>query len=92
MQTTRDQAIDVLVELLGEYHGAIPAAEFYDSLCAAVCRLTRLRRAALLLYDDAAVFLLSNLARAISDEILHVNRGAHAVASVASSGHGRKAA
>jgi signal transduction histidine kinase len=43
----------VLVELLGEHHGAIPAAEFYDRLCAAVCRLTRLRRATLLLYDEA---------------------------------------
>lgn len=44
----------MLVELLGEHHaGAIPAAEFYDRLCAAVCRLTRLRRATLLLYDDA---------------------------------------
>jgi nitrate/nitrite-specific signal transduction histidine kinase len=43
----------VLVELLGEHHGAIPAGEFYDRLCAAVCRLTRLRRATLLLYDEA---------------------------------------
>ena len=43
----------MLVELLGEHHGAIPAAEFYDRLCAAVCRLTRLRRATLLLYDEA---------------------------------------
>ena len=51
--TARDQAIDVLVELLGEHAGAIPAAEFYDRLCAAVCRLTQLRRATLLLYDEA---------------------------------------
>ena len=38
---------------MGEHHGSIPAGEFYDRLCAAVCRLTRLRRAALLLYDEA---------------------------------------
>ena len=43
----------MLVELLGEHGGAIPAAEFYDRLCAAACRLTRLRRATLLLYDEA---------------------------------------
>ena len=43
----------MLVELLGEHHGSIPAGEFYDRLCAAVCRLTRLRRAVLLLYDEA---------------------------------------
>jgi len=46
---SRDQAIDVLVEMLGEK--AIDPAEFYDRLCAAVCRLTRLRRAVLLIYD-----------------------------------------
>ena len=39
--------------MLGEHHGAIPAGQFYDRLCAAVCRLTRLRRAVLLLYDEA---------------------------------------
>ncbi len=43
----------MLVELLGEHHGAIPAGQFYDRLCAAVCRLTRLRRAVLLLWDEA---------------------------------------
>lgn len=43
----------MLVELLGEHHGSIPAAEFYDRLCAAVCRLTPMRRAALMLYDEA---------------------------------------
>lgn len=70
MQTTRDQAIDVLVELLGEYHGAIPAPEFYDSLCAAVCRLTRLRRAALLLYDDAYKAVRAVGSHGVEEEIL----------------------
>jgi signal transduction histidine kinase len=68
--TTRDQAIDVLVELLGEYHGAIPAPEFYDSLCAAVCRLTRLRRAALLLYDEAYQAVRAVGSHNVSGEIL----------------------
>jgi signal transduction histidine kinase len=70
VQTTRDQAIDVLVELLGEYHGAIPAPEFYDSLCAAVCRLTRLRRAALLLYDDAYKAVRAVGSHEVEEEIL----------------------
>ena len=48
---SRDEAIDVLVELLGEK--AIDPAEFYDRLCAAACRLTRLERAVLLLHDPA---------------------------------------
>jgi signal transduction histidine kinase len=39
--------------LLGDRHGSAPPGEFYDRLCAAACRLTSLKRAALLLYDDA---------------------------------------
>jgi signal transduction histidine kinase len=60
----------VLVELLGEYEGAIPAAEFYDSLCAAACRLTRLRRAALLLYDEAYRAVRVVGSHGVADEIL----------------------
>jgi signal transduction histidine kinase len=51
MTSPRDQAIDVLVEQLGS--DAIDPAEFYDRLCAAICRLTRLERAILMLYDPA---------------------------------------
>ncbi|HEY8467384.1 MAG TPA: GAF domain-containing protein [Solirubrobacterales bacterium] len=51
MTSQRDQAVDVLVEQLGS--DAIDPAEFYDRLCAAVCRLTRLERAILMLYDPA---------------------------------------
>lgn len=47
----RDQAIDVLVELLGERDAAIESPEFYERLCAALCSLTSVTRAALLLYD-----------------------------------------
>ena len=36
---------------------------------------------------DAALFLLSDLARAISGEILHVDGGVHAVAGVTAGGH-----
>lgn len=51
MSSPRDQAIDVLVEQLGS--DAIDPSEFYDRLCAAICRLTRLERAVLMLYDPA---------------------------------------
>lgn len=53
MSSERDLAIDVLVELLGESGADVRMGEFYDRLCAAVCRLTRLERAVLLVYDDA---------------------------------------
>jgi signal transduction histidine kinase len=56
--------------LLGDHHGAIPAAEFYDRLCAAVCRLTRLRRATLLLYDEAYRAVRAVGSHGVEDEIL----------------------
>jgi signal transduction histidine kinase len=49
----RTDAIDVLVGLLGEVDSATESGEFYDDVCEALCRLTSLRRAALLLYDPA---------------------------------------
>lgn len=49
----RTDAIDVLVGLLAEADSAIESGEFYDHVCEALCRLTSLRRAALLLYDPA---------------------------------------
>jgi signal transduction histidine kinase len=43
----------VLVDLLAEADSAAQTGEFYDDVCDALCRLTSLRRAALLLYDPA---------------------------------------
>jgi signal transduction histidine kinase len=47
-------ALDVFVELLSELDDDARSSsrEFYDRLCDAVCRLTSMRRAGLLLYDD----------------------------------------
>jgi signal transduction histidine kinase len=39
--------------LLGELDSATRAGEFYDHVCEALCRLTSMKRAALLLYDSA---------------------------------------
>lgn len=44
-------SLDVFVSLLSGLDASSP--QFYDRLCEAVCRLTSMRRAALLLYDDA---------------------------------------
>jgi signal transduction histidine kinase len=42
-----------VVGLLAEIDTATEAGEFYDHVCDALCRLTTLRRAALLLYDSS---------------------------------------
>jgi signal transduction histidine kinase len=50
----RTDALDVIVELLAELDqepGSGPG--FYDRLCAALCRVTDMKRASLLLYDEA---------------------------------------
>jgi signal transduction histidine kinase len=50
----RTDALDVIVELLSALDGdpETSASGFYDSICEALCRLTSMRRAGLLLYDD----------------------------------------
>jgi signal transduction histidine kinase len=45
----RTDALDVIVELLGEVDAG---SGFYDRLCAALCRLASMERAGLMLYDD----------------------------------------
>jgi signal transduction histidine kinase len=50
---SRTEAIDVIVGLLAELDSATQTGEFYDHVCEALCRLTSLNRAALLLYDSA---------------------------------------
>jgi signal transduction histidine kinase len=54
-RSLRTDALDVIVELLGELDSTQGSSEegIYDRLCAALCRLASLERAALLLYDDA---------------------------------------
>lgn len=52
--SARVDALDVFVQLLSELDddGGSSSREFYDRVCEAVCRLTSMRRAGLLLYDD----------------------------------------
>ncbi|HEY1276537.1 MAG TPA: GAF domain-containing protein [Thermoleophilaceae bacterium] len=53
--TARTDVLNVIVELLAELDGnpQSSAREFYDSLCEALCRLVSMKRAGLMLYDDA---------------------------------------
>ncbi len=48
------EALGLFVQLLSEVEAATPgSAEFYDRVCEATCRLARLRRAVIFLWDDA---------------------------------------
>src|SRR5918999_274613 len=51
----RTDALDVIVELLAELDqdAGLGGRGFYDRLCAALCRVTEMERASLLLYDEA---------------------------------------
>ena len=48
----RAGTVEVLVGLLAEVDEATESGVFYDRVCRAVCTLTTMRRAALLLHDD----------------------------------------
>lgn len=49
----RPGTVDVFVGLLAELDAATESGVFYDRVCRAVCALTTMTRAALLLHDDA---------------------------------------
>jgi signal transduction histidine kinase len=53
--SSRTEALDVIVELLGELDRERRSEDggFYDRLCAALCRVARMERAVLLLYHEA---------------------------------------
>jgi signal transduction histidine kinase len=50
---SRVEALEVFVSLLSGLDAETRTRDFYDRLCEAVCRLTRLERAALFLYDQS---------------------------------------
>src|ERR687885_769213 len=58
--SARVEALDVLVELLSglDHDAEFGRGEFYDRCCEALCRLTTMRRAGLMLYDDARKLVL----------------------------------
>ena len=62
----------MFVELLSELDddGASSSREFYDRVCEAVCRLTSMRRAGLLLYDDTRKLVVPVGRHGVQSEIL----------------------
>src|SRR3990170_8777579 len=60
MTESRPVELDTVVELLSgiDAEGSDPPREFYDRLCEAMCRLTTMERAGLLLYDDTRKLVL----------------------------------
>jgi signal transduction histidine kinase len=70
--SARVDALDVFVELLSELDGGggSSSREFYDRVCEAVCRLTSMRRAGLLLYDDTRKLVVPVGSHGVQSEIL----------------------
>jgi signal transduction histidine kinase len=70
--SARVDALDVIVELLSELDddGASSSREFYDRVCEAVCRLTSMRRAGLLLYDDTRKLVVPVGSHGVQSELL----------------------
>jgi signal transduction histidine kinase len=67
----RTDALDVIVELLGELDGDPQSSrEFYDRLCSALCRLVPMERAGLLLYDDARKLVVPVGSRGLEPNLL----------------------
>jgi signal transduction histidine kinase len=68
----RTDALDVIVELLAELDKdpAPGGADFYDRLCAALCRVVRMERASLLLYDEARQLVVPVGSHGIDPSIL----------------------
>src|SRR6476659_565414 len=52
LASPRAGTVEVLVGLLAELDEATESGVFYDRVCRAVCSLTTMKRAALLLHDD----------------------------------------
>jgi signal transduction histidine kinase len=52
VNATRFEALDVFVALLSEIDSPDSSGDFYGRLCEAICRLTRMQRVVLFLYDD----------------------------------------
>jgi signal transduction histidine kinase len=68
----RADALDVLVELLSELDGDSDTASsaFYDRICEALCRTTSMRRAGLMLYDDARKLVVIVGSHGVQPELL----------------------
>ncbi len=71
----RAGTVDVLVGLLAELDEATESGVFYDRVCRAVCSLTTMERAALLLHDDALQVVIPVGSCGLDTELLKVIEG-----------------
>jgi signal transduction histidine kinase len=71
----RAGTVDVLVGLLAELDEATESGVFYDRVCRAVCSLTTMKRAALLLHDDAYRAVIPVGSHGLDPELLKVIEG-----------------
>ncbi len=71
----RAGTVDVLVGLLAELDEATESGVFYDRVCRAVCTLTTMERAALLLHDDAYRAVIPVGSHGLDPELLKVIEG-----------------
>ncbi len=72
LRSARTGVLDMIVALLSELDGGADhgARDFYDRLCEALCRMTSMDRAALLLYDDARRLVVPVGSHGIPRELL----------------------
>jgi nitrate/nitrite-specific signal transduction histidine kinase len=71
----RAGTVDVLVGLLAELDEATESGVFYDRVCRAVCTLTTMERAALLLHDDSYRAVIPLGSYGLDPELLKVIEG-----------------
>jgi nitrate/nitrite-specific signal transduction histidine kinase len=71
----RAGTVEVLVGLLAELDEATESGVFYDRVCRAVCTLTTMKRAALLLHDDSYRAVIPVGSHGLDPELLKVIEG-----------------
>ncbi len=71
----RAGTVEVLVGLLAELDEATESGVFYDRVCRAVCTLTTMRRAALLLHDDAYGAVIPMGSHGVDPELVKMIEG-----------------
>jgi signal transduction histidine kinase len=64
------ETLDVFVELISEIESETASGEFYNRLCEALCRLTTMRRAALMLYDESLARVVAAGSHGIDPSLL----------------------
>jgi signal transduction histidine kinase len=64
------ETLDVFVELFSEIESETEPGEFYNRLCEALCRLTSMRRAVLMLYDDSLARVVAAGSHGIDPSLL----------------------